>query len=372
MEEDKSLTNIVTDEFGKIIHKIRKEKKLTQKELAELINVSDRTISKWENGQSVPDLICVKNICKALGISPSSIVLDKKTKKEHINDFQHKLKNFFNPKCILNIIFIVLFLLLFIFYINNRNTVTIYKLKMASDDIFINDGYYIRTKYKNILVIDDIRLNKENNYNTINIELYTYINGDKKVIYERNSLENIYIDDFEDYSPRLAKDIVDSISNSLYISITINNDIQYEGTFSIIKEFQNNKVIKEKTKVNNNNEKVASVFKEKNTNDKLIELGYTYDDYDKCYKIDIKGKIIGIDVNNQELSMVIKNKKIYVYYYYDKDYVSYRDNKDKDNIVYFVHYTDQRTDRCEQGNCKNHYDEIDKILSIYQEIKEIL
>ena len=43
---------MMTNDIGKFIREIRKEKGLTQKELAEKIGVSDKTISKWKNGVS--------------------------------------------------------------------------------------------------------------------------------------------------------------------------------------------------------------------------------------------------------------------------------------------------------------------------------
>jgi len=372
MEEDKTLNNIVNDDFGKIILKIRKERHLTQKALADLINVSDRTISKWENGQSVPDLICVKNMCKALGISPSSLVLDKKSKKEHFNDINHKILDFFNAKCILYLLFIILFIFLFIFYINNRDNVTIYKLKIASDDIYINDGYFIKTKYKNILVIDDIRLNRIDNYEDINLELYTYINGDKKVIYEKNSLENIYIDNFEDYSKYLTNDIINSISKGLYIVITINSNeeiIKYEGTFSVVEKYHNNRIIKEKSKEDKEPvNTVAAVFKEPKINKALIKMGYKYDSIQDIYK----KKNIELNLNNHILKCYKTNSKLFISYLYDKKYITYFDKRDDNKKVFFIHYLNQKPDECIEGKCKNHYDEIDEIIEIYQEIKDIL
>lgn len=38
--------------FGKLILKLRKEKNMTQKELAEKLNVTDKAVSKWERGDS--------------------------------------------------------------------------------------------------------------------------------------------------------------------------------------------------------------------------------------------------------------------------------------------------------------------------------
>ncbi len=42
--------------IGRFIAKCRKDKKLTQVELSEKLGVSDRSVSKWENGRCLPDL----------------------------------------------------------------------------------------------------------------------------------------------------------------------------------------------------------------------------------------------------------------------------------------------------------------------------
>ena len=44
------------EKFGEFIAKLRKEKGMTQKELAEKLGVTDRAISKWENGRGMPEL----------------------------------------------------------------------------------------------------------------------------------------------------------------------------------------------------------------------------------------------------------------------------------------------------------------------------
>ena len=56
-------------QVGKFIQKLRKDKELTQKELAEMICISDKTISKWENGISMPDTSMLEPLCSVLNIS---------------------------------------------------------------------------------------------------------------------------------------------------------------------------------------------------------------------------------------------------------------------------------------------------------------
>ena len=60
--------------IGKYIARKRKEKNLTQAQLAERLNVSNKTISKWENGNCMPDYSIIKSLCKELGISVSELM----------------------------------------------------------------------------------------------------------------------------------------------------------------------------------------------------------------------------------------------------------------------------------------------------------
>lgn len=60
--------------IGKFIAQKRKEKNLTQKQLAEQLGVSDKTVSKWECGKCMPDYSVVKSLCQELGITVSELM----------------------------------------------------------------------------------------------------------------------------------------------------------------------------------------------------------------------------------------------------------------------------------------------------------
>ena len=60
--------------IGKFIAQKRKEKNLTQEQLAEKLGVSNKTISKWENGKCMPDYSVVKNLCEALQITVAELM----------------------------------------------------------------------------------------------------------------------------------------------------------------------------------------------------------------------------------------------------------------------------------------------------------
>ena len=60
------MNNYVT---GKVIKELREKKNLTQLELANIIGVSDKTISKWETSKGFPDIALIEPLAKALNIS---------------------------------------------------------------------------------------------------------------------------------------------------------------------------------------------------------------------------------------------------------------------------------------------------------------
>ncbi len=69
-------------EFNNKLYELRKQKGLSQEELANRLNVSRQTISKWEVGESTPDMEKLAAISELFDISLDELVLDKATKKE--------------------------------------------------------------------------------------------------------------------------------------------------------------------------------------------------------------------------------------------------------------------------------------------------
>lgn len=68
---------------GKFIAKCRKEKNLTQAQLAEQLNITDRAISKWETGKSMPDSSIMLALCEILGISVNELLSGEAIDMEH-------------------------------------------------------------------------------------------------------------------------------------------------------------------------------------------------------------------------------------------------------------------------------------------------
>lgn len=59
---------------GAFIKKLRKEKNMTQKELAQKLHITDRAISKWKRGLNAPDIALLEPLAEALGVSVSELI----------------------------------------------------------------------------------------------------------------------------------------------------------------------------------------------------------------------------------------------------------------------------------------------------------
>ena len=70
------------NKIGKFIAKERKNKNYTQKQLADILNVSDRTISKWECGKGFPDVALLLPLCNELEITVNELLTGERLAKE--------------------------------------------------------------------------------------------------------------------------------------------------------------------------------------------------------------------------------------------------------------------------------------------------
>ena len=68
--------------LGEMISSLRKEKGMTQNELAEKMNVTDKAVSKWERNLSRPDVNSIPTLAEVLGITVEEL-LNAQTKKEN-------------------------------------------------------------------------------------------------------------------------------------------------------------------------------------------------------------------------------------------------------------------------------------------------
>lgn len=71
---------IDNEKFGRFLAEVRKEKNMTQKDLAEKLFVSDKTVSKWERGNSMPSVTLLIPLADVLGISVTELLQGERLK----------------------------------------------------------------------------------------------------------------------------------------------------------------------------------------------------------------------------------------------------------------------------------------------------
>jgi len=82
------------EKIGRFIAELRKEKKLTQIDLANKLGITDRAISKWENGRGMPDLSLIKPLCDELEITINELLSGERlTEKEYQEKLEENILN---------------------------------------------------------------------------------------------------------------------------------------------------------------------------------------------------------------------------------------------------------------------------------------
>ena len=71
--------------IGRFIADCRKNKKITQEQLAEKLYITDRAVSKWERGLSLPDADKMLELCDILGITVNELLIGEKISMEDLN-----------------------------------------------------------------------------------------------------------------------------------------------------------------------------------------------------------------------------------------------------------------------------------------------
>lgn len=88
-----------TRKVGELIYRLRKEKELTQKQLADQLNLSDRTISKWERGHGCPDVSLLPRLSAVFGVNIENILGGDLLSNEFIGGNMKKSNYFVCPSC---------------------------------------------------------------------------------------------------------------------------------------------------------------------------------------------------------------------------------------------------------------------------------
>ena len=237
------------EEIGKFIAKQRKEKKLTQEQLAEKLKVSSKSISRWENGINMPDLSLIIPISEELGISIFELLTGKKSETEiedvlkntitYSNIKTSKLKT--KIKIYILAIIILASLLIIVSTINkisriqfinytittdmcldaNCNYEKLYRLNLPKDSYNFES---FNISENGMIIGEKIYVNNYRRYNSLDVEMNSILRNDYMKIECDNHV--YYYNKEYDYSLVDYKISKKFLFNSIYYEIHFGNYCQ--------------------------------------------------------------------------------------------------------------------------------------------------
>ena len=162
------------EKIGKFIAKCRKDKNLTQGELADKLNISNKAISKWETGRGMPDASIMLELCAYLGITVNELLSGEKLEEEEYKEKANeniiniakeseknkKVKNKIIIVLTIVIVFSILLLITNVIYRNFEITLEydnrLIKCETNNGDIICSfNGISLVTLYSEYINIDD-------------------------------------------------------------------------------------------------------------------------------------------------------------------------------------------------------------------------
>ena len=136
---------IQQDKMGCMLRSLRKEKGLTQEQLAEHFGVSNRTISRWENGINMPDISVLVEIAEFYEVGILELIEGERTQEKMETDNNNQLKKIaeysdeqnhmmiskINKRDIVALIFCIIASIGIMFFTEYRNVITLLSILVA-------------------------------------------------------------------------------------------------------------------------------------------------------------------------------------------------------------------------------------------------
>lgn len=336
------------EKIGKFIASSRKKKNMTQEELAEKINVTNKAISKWENGRGLPDCSLFNSICNVLDISIEELLSGENSPKNdnvitEYMTYKEKQKKKMNIFILLiNIMLFVIFLFI-LFFINNYKNINIYRLRGESENFRYTEGIFVQSNIKSIFKsgLIDIKNAQITEKNISGLSLVLYNDNEYYSIYSTSNDEDTFIIDDYGYDEYFPSSSEYDIPNNLYlfISYRIDDTIHTEKMkLESEKILTNNKIVYKKIDsiTNNKNLKKYEIKESvdlKGYKNILLQDGFVEGSYEIMSSSD---KYLQKQIGKDEYIVIDYISKQF-YYFYRKDDLSIKSTFNLDSEqAYFI------------------------------------
>ena len=337
-----------SNKIGKFIYTLRKEKNLSQYQLAEMIPISRQAVSKWERGVTIPDSSTLLRLSEIFDVTINELLNGKRLQDNSIKNLesttleiidQHNIKKKKDRRIITllgTIIFILSFSFLLYYFMTSYSSIKVYKVGGTNEEIDLYNGLFIVTKEKAYLKLGKI---KKNTKQIINIDLcYKKDKTEILVTHDLDIDEIIIINN--GYQEGIQVEDINCFLKNSYLKINLENE-KTEKLYLIYKrDFINNYFFTTKRKklndksaysINPENKKIESNI----IMDMIKKIKSNGINYNNTYKYEYYSDSNIIEYwyfENLEF-IRIKSDNKYIDYYLNNDYIicnypnSIRENK---------------------------------------------
>lgn len=283
------------EKIGKFIRELRKEKGMSQTNLAEKLYLSRNAVSRWENGHNLPDSSTFTLLAEIFDVSTDELLLGKRIdKKERQNkvseltltmvDDRHK-QNKIIRRLIITLITLLLTFLGY-YFINSYNSIKVYIMSGKSENFSTKDGIFVVTNDNMYFRLGNLEFNKEIEIDRV--ELF-YKKEEKEILVSSSNNYDILLRDYNGYDTYFKSNDMKHIMNNLYLRIYYNN-ISEDMKINLEKDFSNNSLIFFNKK--NSTSGSDAEFEKKNDDNKTIPIPIN--------KMICENEICTLEINNGE------------------------------------------------------------------------
>lgn len=261
-----------SEKIGRFICQLRKEKNLSQYQLADMIPISRQGVSKWERGVTTPDPQTLLKLSELFNVTINELLNGERLENNTIEkleettlsilDQSNKKTKKIKKITIISSIIITILLLSFLsyYFINSYKSIKIYRIANLNDKFTTTEGLFITTSEKYYLKLGNIK--NKNDLEINNIKLYYKKNNKKIILVEDQDIDNITIVDSYGYGEKLTRKDINNLKDNLYLEITYNENEKETIKLKYYKDFSNSNLFFKREQIHYNDKKTLEEEKE--------------------------------------------------------------------------------------------------------------
>lgn len=232
---------------GKFLQQLRNEKKLTQKQLGEILHYSDNAISNWEKGKTLPNNPeALIKLSEFYGVSIEELLYGERKTQSNSKKISKHMENLYKKnytylkKSIIAIIFLILILIIIsmisIYFIFIKGKILSYTIQGQSEHFYLEKSSILFTSEIDILNLNKIETNNDQEIVLIKM-YYNDSNGEHIILVGPN--DDYYIEE-PNYSTQYNLDAFRS--KKIYLEVTYNDNLTETMELTTSRKYINDKI----------------------------------------------------------------------------------------------------------------------------------